>query len=280
MPCRKFHRRNAIYVIVPFNKPQVYDTIPEDGDWSTAYTFASTTNDDAAAYSPASRPTNSIVPCDMHLRNNPGIFMESENDDKDVGCFSRALSSLSSTLLSSAPVLPFQDNNNIKRHVRFDESRNQTYRNRSMCKASCKPLWYSGEENRRFRASHAAAINEIAVVDEMRVGREPFSYRKVLQRTYEACCRVVHETEDSVLTAVEQEHLKQCQRVHVARLGMECTMAIRSIANEQRFRYHELLNVVTHNPSDRDEFLREVCEELSRPSRLFARHLAQAQADV
>lgn len=270
---RKYNRRNAIHVLIPYSKPLVCQhgtTVREDPeeDWRT--------NIDAA-YSPASIPKDQVLGyIEFNSCGYPSsIYMvpedQSEDDDDDQNdkpqCHLRIGPSSLSSLLSSN-----------KKIVRFDESRNQEYDNEQMSKESCKSLWYTIEENRQFRASRAAAINEIAVIDEMHRHRDLFSYRKVLQQTFEACSRVIHETEDGVLTGAEEDLLRQCLKLHICRLGMERTMAIRSIANEERFRYHELLNVVTQNSSHRDEFIRSVCEELSRPSRLFARHLAKAQA--
>jgi hypothetical protein len=292
MPIRKIDRRNAIHVLVPYNKPQHVPSSARNDevgeDWA---------NNIDAAYSPASIPRDQVligcVDCERSFGYYPSsIYMvpedessEEANCDKNHDEPQCHLSSRSSTSFPSLSSSSSSASATNKKTVRFDESRNQAYDNKHITsKESCKSLWYTGEENRKFKACRAAAINEVAITDEMSRHRDPFSYRKVLLQTFEACSRVIHETEDGVLTAVEEDLLRQCLRLHGCRLGLERSMAIRGIANEERFRYHELLNVVTtqqhFNSRHKDEFLRRVCEDLSRPSRMFARHLAQAQASL
>jgi hypothetical protein len=136
------------------------------------------------------------------------------------------------------------------------------------------------------------------------LGCSSSSYPQTLQRVYEACVQCQSETQASVLTLSEDVHLKHCLAKAPSRWGVE-RAAVRWIAADRHYRRSAMLELVlemqqtmalaigsssssscgsigsdaTFMDDGLDEILRSSCEALSRPSRLFARRLAQAAAE-
>jgi hypothetical protein len=170
----------------------------------------------------------------------------------------------------------------LTKSVRFHEASNVEHANENACQEDYEDSWYSQADYRRFKATSMYMAREIAKLENR--NRAPFSYHRVLLRTYEACCSVHEETNASVLTSFERKHLERWTEVATSRLGLE-RWTVRSIQSDKLLRRNEiyrivmeLQNIVTQNPEPKADFLRQSSERISRPSRVFARTLAEAHA--
>lgn len=173
--------------------------------------------------------------------------------------------------------------NNIKKRVQFDLAHNVSYESNITPEESRK-TWYRTKDYRVFRACAIDAAQQIMSVEAR--NRAPFSYKRVLERTYTACSCASDEAKQ-VLSRDECTHLERWMEVASSRVGLE-KWSIRSIAADKAERRAALTQAVlnlqsTPEMSDREssdvaEFLRCTCESISRPSRLFARTMAHAQA--
>jgi hypothetical protein len=194
-----------------------------------------------------------------------------------------------------------------KRHVSFQESQNQVYANphhHDVYKEDLKQLcWYNGHDYAAFKQSAEQCASSSYYSSSS-------LYPQTLRHVYEACVRCPSEDEaDSILTMSEDfVHLKDCLAKAPSRWGVE-RAAVRWIAADRHYRKSAMLELVLEmhqtmsglfaangsgssssssssgsssmfmDDDGLDEVLRLSCEALSRPSRLFARHLAQAAAE-
>jgi hypothetical protein len=195
-----------------------------------------------------------------------------------------------------------------KSMVRFDVALNKEYENTEMCFEECRFLWYSSRQLQTFKDSNYAHAEDI-IQSEKAMASSPLSYKRLLRLTYKACCHCQENDEDieeadedgnSIvvsLTPSQQEALELLlghNDLALCRLGMD-RMIVRSIARDMHLRRKEMqrfiyqlqeMKMTTSNSSDdKDdkklllaEMIRSRCQALSRPARLYARHLAQAQA--
>ena len=177
--------------------------------------------------------------------------------------------------------------------------------------------WYQFDEIQTFRQQVTDLSQHVLQVEKL--NRAPYSYQRVLERTFEACqrgCPVVeshnnhhHQKEGDVLVASEKQHLQRWLDVADCRLGLErlCIQKIardktlrrvalqRLMRQEQRRRRGHPQVIINNNnnnlvsssmpkntkpPPDQDEFLRQECARYSQPSRVFARIMAEALAAV
>jgi hypothetical protein len=173
--------------------------------------------------------------------------------------------------------------NNIKRRVQFDLSHNISYESNITPEESRK-TWYRTKDYRIFRACAVDAAQQIMSFEAR--NRAPFSYKRVLEQTYVACSSASDETKQ-VLSRDECTHLERWMEVASSRVGLE-KWSIRSISADKAERRAALTQAVLNLQASSEmseqesfdvaEFLRCTCESISRPSRLFARTMAQAQA--
>jgi hypothetical protein len=198
----------------------------------------------------------------------------------------------------------------MKKGVSFQESRNQAYENQNVYKEDLKQLWYNHQDYAAFKESTAQCAMEVVAASVLSSqssmlessSSSSSSYPQTLQHVYEACVQCQSEETASVLTVSEDVHLKNCLAKAPSRWGVE-RAAVRWIAADRHYRRSAMLELVlemqqtmglfANNDSSggstsnitmfiddgMDEVLRTSCEALSRPSRLFARHLAQAAAE-
>eukprot|EP00977_Amphora_coffeiformis_P026347 scaffold25842_cov198-Amphora_coffeaeformis.AAC.2 len=162
------------------------------------------------------------------------------------------------------------------RVVAFDETANQSYDNTQWSAEKCKRHWYTKFDYQQIK-EHANSLAKQIHRQERR-GSDPESYSKVLVRVYEACA------EDTVLSENDQALLVQLMGKAQNLAGLEKTC----LAQEKRFRRQQLLATVHtiqkvhhHNKQARSSHrhhTRRVSQAISRPSCLFAQHMAQALA--
>lgn len=207
-------------------------------------------------------------------------------------------------------------NKGAKKTVRFNTYANQAYDNTQMIdKQDCKRLWYTARDYKDFKSANKMLVAQIARSEQRRQSACPFSlsYQDILYRTYEACCiyPLTHPVDEAHIdesTAfcgateictdpivledkTDEEQLRQWLAIATARLGLERS-AVRDIARDRYYRYKDLVRNVLeiqtqwdHHDDEvvtmrdpRAEYLRQACQSITRPSRLFARQLARAQA--
>lgn len=165
--------------------------------------------------------------------------------------------------------------------------------------------WYQPDDIKAFRSNGIETSRRVVAIEKR--NRAPFSYQRVLERTFEACKKVTSEEavydHRSVLATSEKEHLQRWLEVADSRIGLE-KLCIHKIAREKTTRRCTLnrlmrterkLHAQQHQPQQnfsgvaigasddaqahvQSEHLREVCARLSRPCRVFARTMAESLA--
>jgi hypothetical protein len=173
----------------------------------------------------------------------------------------------------------------VRRQVHFDLTQNKSYANKKICVEDIPPLWYSGNDMMLQRSKAKKTATEIVKMEKENTSAS--SYRRVLQRTFQACTQCTVETDGSILTVVEEKRLAKRMREGPIRLGLE-RLSIRNIGLDRfdrRSDMRQLVFSIQETAIDVDgtiftdhtaEKIRLACEALSRPSRLFARHMAIA----
>ena len=180
----------------------------------------------------------------------------------------------------------------VKRRVTFDLDCNKTYANTQWSQEECRRLWITPKDYEQMRANRFAAAKQAHKSDK-RVEDTKVSYKAVLLRVYDACCSVSKETNGRVIFSTDEALLTRfVGRAH-SRAGLE-KLYIRELAYEKKQRREFLTQTVltlqanlrNNNNNDDDDrnaqrtanILRNCSQSISRPTRLFARHMAQALA--
>jgi hypothetical protein len=236
--------------------------------------------------------------CDLYAADNDE---GSSSTSSTMATASSQYSSITSVSFSTSS-LPQQDNpqddedvnNNTivrkRRVVRFDETLNKEYANTSMCSEDCRFLWYNSKQLQAFNDSNYAHAQELLESGKKKavLGR-PISYKRLLRLTYRACCRAGDNGEGADLAPSQLEDLEFLfSHLDLRGLGME-RMVARANARDIQLRRMEMTSIIlqlelssTDDSSaedhDKAEMIRARCQALSRPARLYARHLAQALA--
>jgi hypothetical protein len=168
-----------------------------------------------------------------------------------------------------------------RRSVHFCMAKNESFSNNAMCKEDLKELWYRNSEFKHFRAYTMYVAKEITKAEAF--SKAPLSYERVMTHTYRACCKAMSD-QDKVLTTDEFKHLVRWAEVATSRLGLE-KWSIRSVGHDRSFRRSLMTDMVLEAQSNyqddfvsMDDYVAESCANISRPMRLFARTLAEAQA--
>ena len=167
------------------------------------------------------------------------------------------------------------------RRVCFDESSNVEHKNIDWSFDECKNTWYSKLDYKRMKDnSHQLAKK---IWKKERSLKSEDSYQSTVLRVYDSCCEAQRETDDCILSQNDEAILAQLVGKTNTRSGLE-KVFIREIAHDKRYRRQQLSQLVrrvqassmagsTHSKA---ELLRLSSESISRTSRLFARHMAQA----
>mmetsp|Transcript_9090 Transcript_9090/g.19614 ORF Transcript_9090/g.19614 Transcript_9090/m.19614 type:complete len:252 (-) Transcript_9090:91-846(-) len=180
--------------------------------------------------------------------------------------------------------------------VTFDEERNEAYPSLHADKESCVECWYCSEDYREFKRCNQKNASEI-IKGRKSHRRNGMIWRQALERTYKV---LVEETfledeyndehdefdfETSLLTAVEQKHLRSVYAGSALSLGLEHQI-VDLIGNERHNRlmgqaesvYQAEMAIEFHCPDFKREFIRFACERISLAPRLFSREVALALA--
>lgn len=181
-----------------------------------------------------------------------------------------------------------------KKSVHFDESHNEAYDNTQICREDCEELWYNGQELCQFKESTYLYGEEVCASEKRCGGGGPCSYERVVKRVYLACCQTTEDTDKSVLTVSISRHLNRWMSSSSAvnRLGIE-RLIVRQIRKDRSHRRKEVVRAVleiqelgnlnqfiTNNNDNVANLMCTASQSLSLPSRLFSRHMAEAQASA
>jgi len=151
-----------------------------------------------------------------------------------------------------------------------------------------KDCWFTNAELNNFRSDARETTQRIIAVE--RRNHAPFSYRRVLEQIYDVCTDYTSEPEKNIISTCDFEHLVRWLAVADSRFGLDKN-AIRKISFDKIARRLSLRQTVFSLQScglvvdddeleqyDEAEYLREECESLSLPNRLYARIMAEATA--
>mmetsp|Transcript_7697 Transcript_7697/g.10080 ORF Transcript_7697/g.10080 Transcript_7697/m.10080 type:complete len:225 (-) Transcript_7697:79-753(-) len=175
-----------------------------------------------------------------------------------------------------------------ERRIRFNLSANVSHDNTLYPEEDSPSHWLNAEDYQYFKTSNSTAARAIQNV-EGGDDPNPLTYSGVMHNTYLACSSIGFDVETSVLSTKDEIELKQLFRHDrcMDRIGLE-RKAVKPVSASKTFKRRELVRIIystqlAENWNDFDtmsDVLRSRCEGVSRASRLFARHLAQAQLAV
>lgn len=179
----------------------------------------------------------------------------------------------------------FNSTSTRPRRVRFNEKHNVEHHNTAIFAEDCAELWYQSHEYRQFKNNAMYMAKEITRSEQ--TNRAPFSYGRVVLRAYEACLDAPHETNASVLTPNERHHLHRWAEVATSRLGLE-RWSVREIGRDKSRRRRDIVDIILDiqdfysnlTLEQREQKICSTSQTISRPSRLFARTIAESQAAV
>jgi len=129
--------------------------------------------------------------------------------------------------------------------------------------------WYQRSDLNRFRRETADIVHTT-----------PLNYQQNLTNAFGSCTEASSEPNlnNSVLSVSEFERLEHWMVSASDRIGLE-KWSIARVANDKTMRRRALNQVIIAQQHEGEsEYLREACARVSRPSRLFARTLAEALA--
>mmetsp|Transcript_6931 Transcript_6931/g.8996 ORF Transcript_6931/g.8996 Transcript_6931/m.8996 type:complete len:216 (+) Transcript_6931:167-814(+) len=186
-----------------------------------------------------------------------------------------------STLMADSPVKKRHASKNPKR-VRFHENFNQSHRDVIRSRAICDTTWYDEKDYKRFKADRARLVNGIIQDDLDAIEQNASSYLYTLENLFAICFSVNTEVDDKMpLFTQRQENF--FQNVFSGDLhGLESASS--NCIFKDKFDRRQHMKVVVYeiqsqclfvNSDTMDVMIRRACEEISRPSRLFAQLLGK-----
>lgn len=162
--------------------------------------------------------------------------------------------------------------------IRFCEERNKFYGSCHQSRDACRPLWYSQEDMRSFKAETRIRVHKIlhcANADQQ-------DWMEMLEDAYEILVRA--KSADDIQEALESSNNLS---IDPNLVGME-KWVLRDVVFDKATRRKQLMMAIhrlCHNEtfisrSQREKMQRKESRELSRPSRLFAYYVAMAAANA
>jgi hypothetical protein len=195
-------------------------------------------------------------------------------------------STVSVSKLSKPQSLAAPTTKRVRKSVHFNESANTFHCNCDhMYEEDSYDLWYSGKDMRDFKDDFSRCVKDILQFEVENQGHR--SYCSVMHRIYEACCEVESEKDTGHIAKSDETLLNQWVKLTESRHGLEKKSNLVQ-AKDKSFRRLDLVDTVLfhqeecgdhrlHNDAY-SEMIRGACENISRPSRLYARLLACAHA--
>eukprot|EP00522_Entomoneis_paludosa_P015807 CAMPEP_0172453110 /NCGR_PEP_ID=MMETSP1065-20121228/10570_1 /TAXON_ID=265537 /ORGANISM="Amphiprora paludosa, Strain CCMP125" /LENGTH=215 /DNA_ID=CAMNT_0013205279 /DNA_START=85 /DNA_END=732 /DNA_ORIENTATION=- len=173
-----------------------------------------------------------------------------------------------------------------RRSVRFAMFDTQAYDNTQMYKEDCRDLWYTSADYKSFKANNTNNAKDIIRMDLER-RQDPKAFPNVMNRIYDACCSAAMNNNNNISDIDSQDAncLADWLSVSYGRIGLE-RMCVRAIRNDKFPRRHELVDTVLeiqqemmgHDEDQKAQFMALAAQQITRPSRLFAVHLARASS--
>lgn len=176
---------------------------------------------------------------------------------------------------------PLQSDSTPTKVVRFADSPT-SYENEGYFKEDAKDLWYSSDDLQRFRANTRTLAKMIGRAEK--ISRNPYSFHRVLMRTYQVCCEEQQETTVAPLSIEERHQLTKWARKGPG-VGIEKWSCVR-LSKDKSSRRKRIVQVVLEaqrrrlSVNTKAEIIRSSSLNLTRSSRLFAQCLGQAQLSV
>lgn len=189
--------------------------------------------------------------------------------------------------------------------VRFDESKNQAYANDIVGRDECHQTWYSVADIQRFKAQTRQHTRDLRNLEAITQNLENItkddtstpSWSKAYSTVYQACCDAATSSSclnDHAEAERVQQHLPtnvHACNVDIFTCGME-KRAVETVAADIRRRRAVLRKEVFfwqsnaaamlgHQKGDHPvlpHMIRQACLKVSRPSRLYAQHIAAVSA--
>ena len=170
-----------------------------------------------------------------------------------------------------------------RKRVSFAESRNVEYMNLTVNEEECKTLWHTPYDFKKMKERTNAFAKQALKQDKIRSDDEK-SYSNIILRVYDECCNAECEAQTNILSQDDQADLVYLVGKANSRTGLE-RVIVRELAHDKRFRRTEIVkatlkiqrqSIDMHTSHVVSELIYMTCETISRPSRIFARHLAQA----
>ena len=201
-----------------------------------------------------------------------------------IGCIDSDESSVSSSFDVREYVLPKEQPLNYlphqrRRRVQFDENANVIHENTSYFLEETQGCWFEKSEYKRFRSDYSITSGEISASD--RFNFHSRSYHKVAHRIYEAFC--APESTNSHPSEQDLKAFDIAASCDPHRVGLERSIIL-SVKKDKYSRRHLLTHTVLDiqdNSALSDEhkadMIRFASQEITRPHRLFAQHLAKAR---
>lgn len=160
-----------------------------------------------------------------------------------------------------------------RRRVSFCESKSIIYENTTLCKEECRELWFSPEEMQGFKTSTAILSRRVLTSSNPKYQ----TWINELTMAYEGFTKV--SCADDMQQILE---LSYQTPFNPFLMGLE-KWTLRRIAHDKALRRKNLLEVIREEKHDlkssnsyKIKQTRKASREISRPSRLFAHHVALA----
>jgi hypothetical protein len=160
-----------------------------------------------------------------------------------------------------------------------------------MTKEEKNTIWWSQSEYYEFEHCNGRLCATMTAgrptnknrVDETSATLDRSSYHALLNRVYGSCLKATTENLSEVITNSDRDELAKWARNSHFRRGLEGRFLKEDAAGPREMVAHTVLllhkNADILNTDAKNESIRTLCERLSRPSRLFAQALAQADAE-
>jgi hypothetical protein len=215
----------------------------------------------------------------LQIPRNPVI----DYYDQDEASMSSTVTVDRSTSLDvkASSIIAQKQPTTARKQVRFCLAKNESNFNLVQFKEETKETWYEAADYRLFKNCAFHMAKEITKAEEK--NRAPYSYSRVMTNTYLQCCKADSDFAN-VLTPDEAKHLTRWAEVATSRLGLE-KWSIHPIGTDKNYRRSILLDLIMdaqdrpyEHDSERAAYIADSCQRVSRPLRLFARTLAEAQA--
>ena len=175
--------------------------------------------------------------------------------------------------------------------VQSDEASNEYWDSGTITEDELHERWYQPNDYKDFKNSVIQIVKAVLKAQARRQQKDPscFSYSRSIEHAYNACFQMEMETRLLIFTKQEMSELKRLYRTV---LDTECVLGLERLLvqrigkdrSELRMSLLGILQDLQTTPGcwpNRQvlmENMFQISQEVSRPARLFARHLAQAQA--